>query len=210
MNTVASPCPGPGLFCRHRNGMSLVVMRFLTLGSTLSIPNQLPKIISTGNAFLTSETKKKKITNSLKWWVIYLYYANACLGPPHSGLKATNLLRTPRRTFFLKWRKGERRARGWPIFPESVFSHYSMKRGSHKRLMRRRQERGGWGGGQGQVSRSQKEKHIAFHQPAEKEVIHNSVDTIQPRTYASGVRCDHAATSRQVKKRKKCHFPPAI
>lgn len=84
-----------------------------------------------------------------------------------------------------------------------------MKRGSHKRLMRRRQERGGWGGGQGQMSRSQKEKHIAFHQPAEKEVIHNSVDTIQPRMYALGVRCDHAATSRQVKKRKKCHFPPS-
>lgn len=59
------------------------------------------------------------------------------------------------------------------------------------------------------MSRSQKEKHIAFHQPAEKEVIHNSVDTIQPRMYASGARCDHAATSRQVKKRKKCHFPPS-
>lgn len=30
-------------------------MRFLTLGSTPSLPNQPPKIISTGNAFLTSE-----------------------------------------------------------------------------------------------------------------------------------------------------------
>lgn len=59
------------------------------------------------------------------------------------------------------------------------------------------------------MSCSQKEKHIAFHQPAEKEVIHNSVDTIQLWMYASGVRCDHAATSRQVK-RKKCHFLPVI
>lgn len=34
--------------------------------------------------------------------------------------------------------------------------------------------------GQGQMSRSQREKHIAFHQPAEKEVIHNSVYTTRP------------------------------
>lgn len=60
------------------------------------------------------------------------------------------------------------------------------------------------------MSCSQKEKHIAFHQPAEKEVIHNSVDTIQLWMCASGARCDHAATNRQVKKRKKCHFPPDI
>lgn len=59
------------------------------------------------------------------------------------------------------------------------------------------------------MSCSQKEKHIAFHQPAEKEVIHNSVDTIQPWMCVSGVRCDHAATSRQVKKRKKKPLPPS-
>lgn len=209
MNTVASPCPGPGLFCRHRNGMSLVVMRFLTLGSTLSIPNQLPKIISTGNAFLTSETKKNN--NKFPQMMSYLFILRErVFGSSKLWFRCYKLAQDAPKDFFLKWRKGERRARGWPIFPESVFSRYSMKRGSHKRLMRRRQERGGWGGGQGQMSHSQKEKHIAFHQPAEKEVIHNSVDTIQPRMYALGVRCDHAATSRQVKKRKKCHFPPAI
>lgn len=143
MNTVASPCPGPGLFSRHRNGMSLVVMRFLTLGSTLPIPNQLPKIISTGNAFLTSETKnKKRSTNSLKWWIIYLYYTSLCLGPPHSRLDATNWLRMPRRTFFNGVKV--RGALVGDLFSESVFSHYSMKRGSHKRLMRRSEE--GWVG----------------------------------------------------------------
>lgn len=62
--------------------------------------------------------------------------------------------------------------------------------------------------GQGQMSWIQREKHIAFHQPAEKEVIHNSVDTIQP--WMLGVRCTHAATGRQVKKRKKYHFPPQL
>lgn len=52
--TEASPCPGPALLSQHTNGMSLaLVMRFLTLGSTPSMPNQTPKIISTGNAFLT-------------------------------------------------------------------------------------------------------------------------------------------------------------
>lgn len=60
------------------------------------------------------------------------------------------------------------------------------------------------------MSCSQKEKHIAFHQPAEKKVIHNSVGTIQLWMCTSGVRCDHAATGRQVKRRKKRHFPPAI
>ncbi len=64
--------------------------------------------------------------------------------------------------------------------------------------------------GQGQRSRSRREKHIAFHQSAEKEVIHNSVDTMRPRMCVLGVRCCHAATGRQVKKRKKCHFPPRL
>lgn len=59
------------------------------------------------------------------------------------------------------------------------------------------------------MSCSQKEKHIAFHQPAEKKVIHNSVDTIQLWMCTSGVRCDHAATGRQVKSRKKRHSPPS-
>lgn len=63
--------------------------------------------------------------------------------------------------------------------------------------------------GQGQMSRSQREKHIAFHQAAEEEVIHNSVDTIRPRMCALGVRCRHAATGRQVKtKRKKMPLSP--
>lgn len=69
--------------------------------------------------------------------------------------------------------------RGAPVgdlFSESALYCYSTKRGSHKRLMRGRE--GEEVTGQGQMSRSQREKHIAFHQPAEKEVIHNSVDTI--------------------------------
>lgn len=161
---------------------------------------------------LSSPAKqKKKKKHKFPQMMSYLFILRErALGSSTLWFRCYKLAQDAPKDFLKKWRKGERRVRGWPIFPESVFSHYSMKRGSHKRLMRRRQERGGWGGGQGQMSRSQKEKHIAFHQPAEKEVIHNSVDTIQPRMYASGVRCDHAATSRQVKKRKKCHFPPAI
>lgn len=62
------------------------------------------------------------------------------------------------------------------LFSESALYCYSTKRGSHKRLMRGREGEGVRG--QGQMSRIQREKHIAFHQPAEKEVIHNSVDTI--------------------------------
>lgn len=84
MNTVASPCPGPGLFSRHRNGMSLVVMRFLTLGSTLSIPNQLPKIISTGNAFLTSETKNKKDLEIPSNDELFIYMTQACVWVLHT------------------------------------------------------------------------------------------------------------------------------
>lgn len=63
------------------------------------------------------------------------------------------------------------------LFSEPALYCYSTKRGSHKRLMRRR-EGGGGVRGQDQMSHSQREKHIAFHQPPEKEVIHNSVDTI--------------------------------
>lgn len=70
------------------------------------------------------------------------------------------------------------------LFSELFLYCNSMNRGPHKRLMRMCE---GWGigvgldvlvRGQGQMSRSQREKHIAFHQPAEEEVIHNSVDTI--------------------------------
>lgn len=63
------------------------------------------------------------------------------------------------------------------LFSDPALYCYSLKRGSHKRLMRRREEAEEVRG-QGQMSRSQREKHIAFHQPAEKEVIHKSVDTI--------------------------------
>lgn len=100
------------------------------------------------------------------------------------------------------------------FFTEPALHCSSMRRGSHKRLMKGRERRregeeeGEEVRGQGQMSWIQREKHIAFHQAAEKEVIHNSVDTIWP--WMLGVRCSHAATGRQVKKRKKYHslFPP--
>lgn len=62
------------------------------------------------------------------------------------------------------------------LFFEPALYGYSTTRGSHKRLMSGRQEEEVRG--QGQPSRSQREKHIAFHQAAEKEVIRKSVDTI--------------------------------
>lgn len=45
---------------------------------------------------------------------------------------------------------------------------------------------------------------VCFHQPTEKEVIHKSVDTIQPRTCVLGARCHHVVSERQVRKRKTC------
>lgn len=55
------------------------MMRFLTLGSTLSMPNQPLKIISTGNAFLTS---KNWSPNSLNWSFSYFFFfflLNVCV-----------------------------------------------------------------------------------------------------------------------------------
>lgn len=149
---------------------------------------------------------KERSTNSLKWWVIYLYHPSLCLGPPCSVVQMLQIgTGYPGGCFFYSVKV--RGALVGDLFSESVLYHYSMKRGLHKRLMRRSGE-GRGAGGQGQMSCGQKEKHIAFHQPAEKKVIHNSVDTIQLWMCTSGVRCDHAATGRQVKRRKKHHFPP--
>lgn len=144
MNTVASPCPGPGLFSRHRNGMSLVVMRFLTLGSTLSIPNQLPKIISTGNAFLTSKTiffflKDLQIPSNDELFIyLFIYIKLACvwvlLDLWFSCYKLAQDI--PEDVFFLYSVK-VRGALVGDLFSESFLYHYSTKRGSHKRLMRR-------------------------------------------------------------------------
>lgn len=97
-------------------------------------------------------------------------------------------------------------------FPPSAVYCYSTTRGLTQKTDER--EGGGWVGvgeevrGQGQMSRSRREKHIAFHQPAEKEVIHNSVDTMRARMCVLGVRCHHAVTGRQVEERTKCHFLP--
>lgn len=56
------------------------------------------------------------------------------------------------------------------------------------------------------MSRSQREKHVAFHQPAEKEVIHNSAVT-SSRASVLGVRRCRAATGGQVKKKETRRFP---
>lgn len=148
MNTVASPCPGPGLFSQHRNGMSLVVMRFLTLGSTPSIPNQPPKIISTGNAFLTSGGKKKK--KNLQ--ILDLFYSCMCVHLCVSsmfcpycrdcGVDITKWHRTPQRIIFFNAVE-VRGALAGDLFSESALYCYSTKRGSHKRLMSGGE--GGWG-----------------------------------------------------------------
>lgn len=45
---------------------------------------------------------------------------------------------------------------------------------------------------------------VCFHQPTEKEVIHKSVDTIQPWMCVLGARCHHVVSERQVRKRKTC------
>lgn len=151
MNTVASPCPGPGLFSRHRNGMSLVVMRFLTLGSTLSIPNQLPKIISTGNAFLTSKTKMCFLKKDLQIPSndeLFIYIKLACVWVLRdlwfSCYKLAQDIPEDVFSFFL-FRKGERSTSGWPIFR----SH------SCTTIPRREARTKGWweGAGRGRVGR---------------------------------------------------------
>lgn len=89
--------------------MSLVVvMRFLTLGSTPSMPNQPPKIISTGNAFLTSKKMISKFPQmeyfldfSFSWMRVHV-----CLSFmfwPYSGdcgLDITKWHRTAQRIIF--------------------------------------------------------------------------------------------------------------
>lgn len=107
--------------------------------------------------------------------------------------------------FWMLWRWEEhQRVTYFPSQPCTAIP----RRGTHTKDWWDTGRDGGEVRGQGQMSCSQREKHIAFHQPPEKEVIHNSVDTIWPWMCELGVRCHHAATGRQVKKKKKCHFSP--
>lgn len=130
--------------------MSLVVvMRFLTLGSTLSMPNQPPKIISTGNAFLTS---KNDFQIPPTWVFLNISLAEcvfrcvrvATLFWPCSadcGLDVTKWHRTPQRIISFECCEGKRSTSRWPIFfPQPVLCFYSVRRGSHKRVMGGREE----------------------------------------------------------------------
>lgn len=78
-----------------------------------------------------------------------------------------------------------RRARAGDLFSESALAlppPPTKTGGSHKKT----DETEGRGGRcerareRGQMSRRHGEKHTAFHQPPEKNVIHNSVDAAQP------------------------------
>lgn len=122
------------------------------------------------------------------------------------GLTITKRHRTPLRIiFWMLWRWEEHQQVTY--FPGQPCSAIAERKEADTK------ER--WDGGekedvkgQGQMSRSHREKHIAFHQLAEREVIHNSTDTIWPWMCVWGVRSRHAVTGRQVKKRKKC--PPQL
>jgi len=160
--TEASPCPGPGLLSQHRNGMSLaVVMRFLTQGSTPSMPNQPPKIISTGNAFLTRKKKKLFKFPRLESFLISFFLSVECVCAfarffyvlalcwSLCGLDLTKWHGTPQRIFFF-YAVEVRSAPVGDLFSGSALYGYSTKRGSHKRLMRGREwgkEAGRQGGG---------------------------------------------------------------
>lgn len=138
-------------------------------------------------------------------WMCFFFFPmlwSAC------GLTITKWHRTPLRIiFWMLWRWEEHQQVTY--FPGQPCSAIAERKEADTK------ER--WEGGekedvrgQGQMSRSQREKHIAFHQLAEREVIHNSADTIWPWMCVWGVRSRHAVTGRQVKKRKKCHFPPRL
>lgn len=131
--------------------MSLVwVMRFLTLGSTPSMPNQPPKIISTGNAFLTSKEMISKFPQ-LEFFLIFfplLQLMCACVFFVCSGYILETVVQTLqngtrhlRGLFFLNAVE----VRGAPAGDLFSLYCYSTKRDSHKRLMRQRE---GWGGGE--------------------------------------------------------------
>lgn len=140
----ASPCPGLRLFSQHRNGTSLaVVMRFLTLGSTLSTPNQPPKIISTGNAFLTS---KNWSPNSLNW-IFSLFCRCVCACVSVYGVaifcrlwfRHYKMAEDTSEDYFLNVAEVRGATSRWPIsfFPKSAVHCYSARRGWWK---------GGWDG----------------------------------------------------------------
>lgn len=144
---------------------------------------------------------------SFSWYVCMCVFCVFWLYSGDCGLDITKWHKTPQRIIFFECCRGERSTSGWPIFRASLVLLFHEEGLTQKTD----ETEGGMGGevrGQGQMSCSQREKHIAFHQPPEKEVIHNSVDTIWPWMCELGVRCHHAATGRQVKKKKKCHFSP--
>lgn len=134
--------------------MSLVVMRFLTLGSTPSISNQSPKIISTGNAFLTSGKKISEFSQLLRFFSFF-FFAVFCSGRCVYVCVCSSVLVMLLRRWFRHYKMAHetledyflnavevRGALAGDLFSQSALYCYSTKKGSHKRLMM-----GGGGGG---------------------------------------------------------------